>query len=101
MSIGKAEAFHRYIRGNLKVISSGHPSEKYPNGFWMVCHDGLCLCNHLNSLTIEVKTFITYDMAHVDEKDFAFNASQAMLDRGFELNLPDEDFDEYVKDGIV
>ena len=100
-SISKPDAFYKYFRNNLKLTSSGHPSQKYPNGFWLVCNDGMCLCNHLNSLTVEVKTFITYEMAHVEEKEFVQKAKQAMLDRGFELRLPEEDFDEYVKEDIL
>ena len=95
MSISKPDVIYRFIRGNLKMSSSGNPSEKYPNGIWVACCDGLCLCNHLNSINQEAKTFITYDMAGVDQKDFAYNAQQVLLKRGFDLKLPDEDFEEY------
>jgi hypothetical protein len=98
MSISKSDVIYRFIRGNLKMSSTGHPSEKYPNGIWVACSDGLCLCNHLNNINQEAKTFITYEMAGVDQKDFAFNAHQVLLKRGFDLKLPDEDFEEYTKE---
>ena len=100
MSISKPDVIYRFIRGNLKMSSSGNPSEKYPNGIWVACSDGLCLCNHLNSINQEAKTFITYDMAGIDQKDFAFNAQQVLLKRGFDLKLPDEDFEEYISEDI-
>lgn len=98
MSMSKPDVIFRFIKGNLKMSSSGHPSEKYPNAIWVACNDGLCLCNHLNNINQEAKTFITYQMAGIDEKDFAFNAKQVMLSRGVEINLPDEDFEEYTKE---
>jgi len=98
MSISKPDVIYRFILGNLKMSTSGNPSEKYPNGIWVACSDGLCLCNHLNSINQEAKTFITYDMAGVDQKVFAYNAQQVLLKRGFDLRLPDEDFEEYIKE---
>lgn len=80
---------------NQKVSSSGKPSEKYPRGFWMVCNEGLCLCNQLEGLTVEVATFVDYESAGFSKKQFAFDAKQAMLNNGFELQLPEEDFDEF------
>ena len=94
-SIPKIEAFHRYFLNNLKVSSSGRPSQKYPKGFWMACNDGLCLCNRLEGFTVEVATFVDYAEAGFKKKQFAYDAKQAMLDIGFEINLPEEDFDEF------
>lgn len=94
-SITRLEAFHKYLLGNLKVSSSGKPSEKYPRGYWMVTNDGLCLCNRLDGFTVKVATFVDYASAGFQKKQFAFDAKQAMLDIGFELNLPEEDFDEF------
>ena len=37
-------------------------------------------------------------MAGIDQKDFAFTAQQLMLERGIEIKLPDEDFEEYTKE---
>ena len=37
-------------------------------------------------------------MAGVDQKDFAYNANQVLLKRGFDLKLPDEDFEDYTKE---
>ena len=98
LSISKPDVIYRFIRGNLKMSSSGHPSEKYPNCIWVSCSDGLILCNHLNNINQVAKTFITYDMAGIDQKDFAFTAQQLMLERGIEIKLPDEDFEEYTKE---
>lgn len=94
-SIPKIEAFHRFFLNNLKISSSGRPSEKYPKGFWMVCSDGLCLCNRLEGYTVEVATFVNYETAGLQKRQFAFDAQQAMLDIGFELKIPEEDFDEF------
>ena len=94
-SIPRLEAFHRYFINNQKVSSSGKPSEKYPKGYWMVCNDGLCLCNRLEGFTVEVATFVDYAEAGFQKKQFAYDAKQAMLDIGFELKLPEEDFDEF------
>lgn len=80
------------------MATSGRPSEKYPKGYWAVCNDGLCLCNRMNGLTVEATTFITYDMAGIEQKQFSYDAKTAMLDRGFEINLPEEDFEEFVID---
>lgn len=98
MSISKPEVIYRFIRGNLKMSSTGKSSDKYPNGIWVACNDGLILCNHLNNIHQEAKTFITYDMAGVDQKEFALTAKLAMIKRGFDLKLPEEDFEEYTKD---
>lgn len=95
LSIPRLEAFHHYLINNLKVSSSGKPSEKYPKGYWMACSDGLCFCNRLDGLTVEVSTFVDYESAGYRKKQFAFDAKQAMLDIGFELRLPEEDFDEF------
>ena len=97
-SISKPDVIYRFIRGNLKMTSVGHPSEKYPNCVWMACSDGLILCNHLNGYNQEAKTFITYEMAGIDQKDFAFTSHKLMLERGVEIKLPDEDFEEYTKE---
>ena len=95
LSISKPDVIYRYMRGNLKMSSAGHPSEKYPNCVWMACSDGLVLCNHLNSFNQVAKTFITYEMAGVDQKDFALKSQKLMLERGFDIKLPEEDFDDY------
>ena len=94
-SIPRIEAFHRYFINNLKVSSSGKPSEKYPKGFWMVCNEGLCLCNRLEGFTVEVATFVDFETAGFQKKQFALEAREAMLDIGFELKLPEENFDEF------
>ena len=94
-SIPRLEAFHRYFMNNQKVSSSGKPSKKYPKGYWMVCNDGLCLCNRLEGFSVEVATFVDYAEAGFQKKQFAYDAKQAMLDIGFELKLPEEDFDEF------
>jgi len=98
LSISKSKAFLTYYKNNLKMATSGRPSEKYPKGYWAVCNDGLCLCNRMNGLTVEATTFITYDMAGKEQKQFSYDAKTAMLDRGFEINLPEEDFEEFVID---
>jgi hypothetical protein len=98
LSISKPDVIYRFIRGNLKMSSSGHPSEKYPNGIWMFCSDGLILCNHMNNYNLVAKTFITYEMAGVDQKDYAFTANKVLLKRGFDLGLPNEDFEDYLKE---
>ena len=60
LSISKPDVIYRFIRGNLKMSSTGHPSEKYPNCIWVACSDGLILCNHLNTINQVAKTLIFY-----------------------------------------
>ena len=65
----------------------------------LICTPCLAPCDdHLNNIHQEAKTFITYDMAGVDQKDFALTAQLALIKRGFDLKLPEEDFEEYTKD---
>ena len=94
-SMPRLEAFHRFFLNNLKLSSSGRPSEKYPKGFWMVCKEGVCLCNRLEGVTVGVDTFVDYETAGFQKKQFAHDAKQAMLDIGFEMKLPEEDFNEF------
>lgn len=94
-SIPRLDAFHQFFLNNLKMSSSGRPSEKYPKGYWMACNEGLCLCNRLEGFTVEVATFVDYATAGIEKKQFAYDAKQAMLDIGFELNLPEENFDDF------
>lgn len=100
MSISKPDAFFMFIINNLKMTSTGHPSEKYENSVWEICHDGLCLGRILDKFTYEVKTFVSYEMTGIDQKEFALRGRDSMLSIGFEMNLPDENLEEFTEDVI-
>lgn len=97
MSMSKPEVLHTYITNNPKSLSSKIPSAKYEGEYWMAVHDGLCLCRVVKGSLVEVKTFITWEMAGHDQKEFAFMGRQIMLERGLDVSLPDEDFEEFTK----
>lgn len=98
ITISKPDVIHRYVINNLKTTLTGHPSEKYPNSIWVLCSDGLCLCNHINGFNLEAKTFVTFDMAGLERQQFIEKAKGAMQMNGFEFSLPEDDFNEYVEE---
>ena len=63
-----------------------------------MCNDGLCLCNLIHDLDTEAKTFITWDMAGIDQKDIAKKGKELISQLGFEIRIPDDNFDEFTKD---
>lgn len=83
---------------NVKSLTGNVPSEKYPDAYWMARKDGLCLCKRLSQSLIEAKTFITWEMAGYDQKEIAFKGQQFLLKNGFEVSLPEEDFEEFTKE---
>lgn len=97
VTISKPDSFHCYLMNNLKISSmkSKIESEKYPGEYWMFCNDGMCLCKQLKGLTVLARTFITWDMAGKDQQRLGIEGRNFMQDRGFELNIPVEDFEEY------
>lgn len=94
VSLSKVEVIHQYILKNLRAVLTGHPSEKYPNSVWIRCNNGLCLCSHLNSINLVAKTFVTFDMAGFERKEFIRKADEAAALHELELSMPDEEFDE-------
>ena len=64
----------------------------------MACTDGLCLCRNVHDLIIEVKTFITWDMAGADQRDAGIKSQELAIKAGFDISIPVEDFEEYSKD---
>lgn len=101
MTMSKPDVIHTYILNNPKSLTGHIPSAKYPNGYWMVRNDGLCLCKILKGTLIEAKTFITWDMAGVDQKKIAFEGRQNLLKQGFDIALPDENFEEFEKEEVI
>lgn len=95
MSISKIDAFYKYYIGNLKDTFIEMPSEKYPDNVWKFCNQGMILCSSQKNDNLEAKTFITYDMAGIDQKLLALEGQKAMMEMGFELNLPEEDFEDF------
>ena len=96
-SIKMSDVIYKYIMNNLKSVDMKKevPSEKYPNEYWKACHDGLCLCEKLDiNFTIN-KTFVSWEMAKKDQKDFAVAGKNFIEDLGFEIDLPIEDFEEF------
>lgn len=93
------DVINTFFRRNYRFGASGLPSNKYPNGYWMLCKDGLCLCNRLGGLTIEVKTFVTWEMSFSDQHKTIFEDIQRTKEIGwntdFESLLPNQIFDEF------
>ena len=56
--------------------------------------------NMLGGTMIEAKTFITWDMASVDQKEIAFTSMHNLLKQGVDIALPSEDFNEFEKEEI-
>lgn len=94
-TISKKEAILTFLRGNTKLSSCAFPSEKYPDCVWEAGNQGLCLCNLLDNFTIEMKTFVSYDMLGFDQKTFAVQSQDFMMKNGLELKLPEEDFKDF------
>ena len=97
-SMSKLDVIHTYLTNNTKSATGHIPSAKYPDDYWMVTKDGFCLCNMLGGTLIEAKTFITWDMAGIDQKEIAYIGKQNLLKQGFDISLPDEDFEEFDKE---
>ena len=95
-SISTPDAVYQFFMRNLKSSAQTVTSEKYPNGYWNICNDGICLCNRLGGLSIEAKTFVDWSILYKDEQVKAIEAKEFMLEKGFELKVPVEDFDEYI-----
>lgn len=96
LSVSKKEVVLSFLKNNMKNAMGYFPSEKYPTCTWEFGNDGLCLCNLLNDkMVIELKTFVTFDMLGIDQKKFAVKAKECLNTIGFDLSLPDEDFDEF------
>ena len=98
MTMSKQDVLHTYIMNNVKSLTGNVPSEKYPDAYWMARKDGLCLCKRLSQSLIEAKTFITWEMAGYDQKEIAFKGQQFLLKNGFEVSLPEENFEEFTKE---
>lgn len=98
LTLSKPEVIHKYVLNNLKSSDVCVPSQKYPNAEWKMCNDGLCLCNLIHGLDTEAKTFITWDMAGIDQKDIAKKGKELISQLGFEVGIPDDNFDEFTKD---
>lgn len=97
LSLNKSDVINTFFRNNAKVVSMKLriPSEKYPNEYWSICAEGLCLCNYLENFVIEMKTFISKDMLREDQWEFIRAGKIHSLDKGYEISFPDEDFDDY------
>ena len=97
-NLSKPEVIFKFLHNNQKKSATNIPSEKYPDGYWMACTDGLCLCRNVHDLIIEVKTFITWDMAGADQRDAGIKSQELAIKAGFDISIPVEDFEEYSKD---
>ena len=94
-NLSKPEVIFKFVRNNQKKSATNIPSENYPDGYWMACTDGLCLCHNIHNLIIEAKTFITWDMAGVDQREIGIKSQELAIKAGFDLSIPVEDFEEY------
>lgn len=96
-TIKKTDAFHHFILNNNIEIGTKLETTnvKYPDAYWEMCDDGLCLCQSINNSIILARTFITWGMAHLDQQQFASDGQKYAESLGLRLdiNLPDEDED--------
>ncbi len=97
LSVDKKDVIHQFFINNLRGVSQKKviPSKKHPNEFWMAYPEGLCLCENPMGTFVRAKTFVSWDMARIDQKQFVLEGLRALQDYDFELNLPVEDFEEY------
>ena len=96
-TLSKPEIIDKYYFNNLKsaTMRLRVESAKYPNDYWMACNNGLCLCNNPKGFFVEVKTFISWDMLGQDQQEFALEGKAHALKHGFDLDVPEEDFNSY------
>lgn len=96
-SIKMTDVIHKFLMDNLKSVDMKIeiPSEKHPNEYWKACHDGLCLCEKIDSIFTLNKTFIPWDMTRKDQKEFAIAGKEFIKDLGFDVDYPFENFDEF------
>lgn len=104
LSIQTKDVINIFYRRNYRFAATGLPSEKYPEGYWMFCKDGLLLCRRLEGLTIEIKTFVPWEMTRQDQHIKILEDLQATKEMGwntdFEKYLPDEILDEYLNESM-
>ena len=102
-TLSKPEVIDKYIFNNLKASSMRLriESAKYPNDYWMTCNNGLCLCNNPKGFFVEVKTFISWDMLGKDQQEFALVGKAHALKHGFDLDVPEEDFNSFEKEQSI
>ena len=98
MSLEKHEVMLRYLLNNLKktIMKVEIKSETHPGEFWSDGPDGLCFGRHLHDFVVEMKTFISWDMAHMDQKEFALRSKDFMKSKGLDLLLPKDEFADIV-----
>lgn len=96
-TISISDVVEQFFRNNQKKtgMKMTIPSKKHPNECWESCYDGLCLCENPSGVFVIAKTFIPWEMARIDQKQFAIEGQQAIIDMGFEQMLPEEHFEEY------
>lgn len=97
LTISKNEAIATFIRGNAKRALRFEPSLKYPDCSYSHSADGLSLCELRPNMTIIYKTFIPWDDLGPNKKQLAIenmDGLKEIIQSGFELNLPDEIFND-------
>ena len=94
-TIPMSEVVQRFILDNLKGAVADIPSKKYPNSVWTRCDDGLMLCTKLTDKIYECKTFISFEMTGFGERWFVDFTAEEGLKRGFEFDLPYENFNDF------
>lgn len=94
LSLPKDEVIATYIRHNAKRAFRFVPSIKYPKCSYSQSADGLALCELRDNFLFIYKTFIPWDDLGPVKKQIALEGLEAVVKSGFELNLPEEIFDE-------
>ena len=99
-SLGKPQIIDLFLENNRKVANMRLKAEdaKYKDECWIACNNGLCFCRNPYDLFFEVKTFISWDMLGLDQQEFAINSKEFMQKHGFDLKVPNEDFDDFIEE---
>lgn len=88
------DVMNHYFLNNWRQAFKNVPSIKYPNCVYQIGNDGVCFSNNINNRYFEYKTYITWDMLFKDQKKIALEAKLSADAHGFDLALPEDEFDE-------
>lgn len=67
MTLEKEAVIQRFLETNYNMVKTKIASSKYPNSHYLICQDGVCLCNDYSSDILLIKTFLSWDMLGEDQ----------------------------------
>ena len=102
-TLDKIQLIKDYIRRNKLNLRTYIKSTKYPDSYYAIINDGLCLCTDHGKGIIEVKTFLTWDMLGEDQDILVKEARAFMEQSNGILNpqaIPQEFFTPFVESNM-